>query len=456
MSEASSHRSGFEYYCPAAEVAARALCLALGLALGTVLLSPERAFAQVSYVQTEEDAYSRYELLEPSTQSFRIVYDVSASAPGADTYFNPIRKGSTPKIHRVLDLRTGKSLEWSLVTGTKAVQAGLADADPEGQYLRIALGRPVPALGAVRLRIDKTYRDPLSYTTSGERIVFERSLGVRRNSVVLPAGYELVACNVPSQVAREGDGRLRISFMAPGPDPVSLRLEGRPLPAPHVQQTQSGPGQSGQGGQIEQRGTTSREEPASARTDFELGERAFEDREIVYFLEPPETHSFRLYHDYTESRAGIDRYVNVVRPGSRAFRPSARDLDTGAELRVETLRGEEIAARGISADELDGAQGKDVEVVVIWFEPVAASHSVRLRIEETYTDPGRYGLHGDELLWDRSLGRPRNTVVLPEGWFLTTSFMPAVVDTTDDGRVRLYFENDRPDELAVLIRARRR
>jgi hypothetical protein len=36
-----------------------------------------------------------------------------------------------------------------------------------------------------------------------EDVVFTRSLGIKRNAVVLPAGYELVACNVPAQVATE-------------------------------------------------------------------------------------------------------------------------------------------------------------------------------------------------------------------------------------------------------------
>ena len=37
-------------------------------------------------------------------------------------------------------------------------------------------------------------------------------------------------------------------------------------------------------------------------------------------------------------------------------------------------------------------------------------------ITETYTDPGRYLLDGDELVWDRAFGRPRNSVVMPAGW----------------------------------------
>ena len=59
-------------------------------------------------------------------------------------------------------------------------------------------------------------------------------------------------------------------------------------------------------------------QPAGAQEnrDRRLSERAHQDREIVYFLQQPETHSFDLYHDYTETRPDASRYVNVVRPGS--------------------------------------------------------------------------------------------------------------------------------------------
>jgi hypothetical protein len=96
------------------------------------------------------------------------------------------------------------------------------------------------------------------------------------------------------------------------------------------------------------------------------------------------------------------------------------------------------------------------EVVVFSFAPVAAGQSVRLRMFETYTDPARYRLEGDELVWDRAFGRPANAVVLPAGWVLTNSAAPATVSTLPDGRTRLDFLNPRPDELGTLVTARRR
>jgi hypothetical protein len=193
--------------------------------------------------------------------------------------------------------------------------------------------------------------------------------------------------------------------------------------------------------------------PVVAQESDRLSERAHQDRTIVYFLQPPETHAFDLYHDYTESRPGIDRYLNVVRKGSTASAPSARILDTGEALKVETVKGEALLKSGLEEGE---EVTPDSDVVVIHFDAVPPGGSVRLRIAETYTDPKSYRLEGEELIFDRSFGRPRNAVVLPAGWYLTASSIPVLVSETPDGRIRLDFVNPRNDEIAVLIKARRR
>ncbi|MGH7710424.1 MAG: hypothetical protein ACREOG_04030, partial [Gemmatimonadaceae bacterium] len=127
---------------------------------------------------------------------------------------------------------------------------------------------------------------------------------------------------------------------------------------------------------------------SGANRTARLAERARQDREIVYFLQQPETHAFDLYHDYTESRAGVDRYLNIVRGGSRVSNPSARILDTGDSLETRTLRGAEITAAQIDIGE---AVRPESEVVLIRFPAVQQGKTVRLRISETYTEPGRYG-----------------------------------------------------------------
>lgn len=397
------------------------------------------------------DDYTRYELLAPETAQFRIEYEVTATRTGARHYFNPIRKGSIASDEAVYDRATGQPLPFAVVSAEAARAAGHAGAESGTEYIQVTLPRPVPSGGEIRLRIDKTYKDAQSYLQEAGGITFTRSLGIRRNAVVLPRGYELIACNFPSQIVSEADGRIRVSFMNTGHSPVPFTVKARPLPAPPGQPVRP-VAPAARAGKPAVSGPPVPAAPVPSMSS-RLAERARQDREIVYFLQQPETHAFALYHDYTERRPGVATYLNVVRAGSRASNPSARLLDTGEALAVETLKGDAVARAGLDPGE---PVGPDTEVVVIRFPAVKQGQTTRLRIQETYTDEGRYYLDGDEFVWDRSLGRARNAVVLPAGWWVTASSIPATMSMTADGRVRLDYDNPRPDEVAVLLKARRR
>ena len=375
----------------------------------------------------EADGFTRYELLSPDSHKFRIVYDITAVTPGATAYYNPIRPGSTATNESVHDRATGAPLKFGVVKGDVAKAGGVQGAKPGDEYIRVNLARPVPADGGEgRVLIDKTYEDAKSYYADGDTIVFDRPLGVKRNSVVLPLGYELVSCNFPSQVLQEADGRIKVSFWNNGPAQAPLVVKAKKSPG-----FGSGPS-------------------AFAR---KLDERAYQNREVTYFLQQPETHSFDLYHDYTETRPGVGTYINIVRTGSKASKPSARNLDTGAVVPWEMVHGQ---AAILKADPEEKGVEPDSDAVVFHFAPVPKGGSTRLRFSETYTDTDRYKLVGDELTWHRSFGRPSNAMVLPAGWVLTNSSIPAVVTQTDDGRTKLEFINPRPDEVDTIVTARRR
>jgi hypothetical protein len=417
----------------------RSIAVALVLVLAIV------PAAQAQQKQTSQDDYTLYELLAPETASFKITYEVSATTPGAEAFFNPIRKGSVASDEAVIDMMTGAPLKFEQVSGAEARETGLPDADPESDYIRVRLARAVPPdNGQARLRIIKTYKDPQSYRREGDGIVFDRPLGIPRNAIILPAGYQLTDCNVPSQVLAEPDGRTRISFMHQAPGRAALVLKAKtgaltgdaakPKPLTEARSWEPPPAQ----------GPTER-----AR----LTERAHQDRDIIYFLQPPETNAFKLSHDYTESRAGTDRYLNVVRPGSKVSDPSGRILDTGEPMKTEVLTGAEMKEKGVDAGGEKVAP--DQQVVLFKFPAVKRGQSVRLRISETYTAPQSYRRDGDDLVFERSLGRPRNSVVLPRGWYLTASSIPAVVRQTADGLTRLDFVNGRPDAIDVLIKGRK-
>ena len=394
--------------------------------------------------QTETDEYTRYELLAPESASFKIYYEVTATAPGAKFFYNPIRKGSAASDEAVFDSMTGDPLPFEVVTGAEARKDPLmSDADADASFIKVSLARPVPPDGQGRVLILKTYKDAKSYYREGDAIIFNRPLGIKRNKIILPAGYELAGCNVPSQVLQEPDGRIAISFINAGSGEAPLILRAKlgaqtgPSATPHPA-TQARSWESPFQGESER---------------SRLSERAHQDRDIVYFLQQPETHAFSLYHDYTESREGTDKYLNVVREGSTVSDPSAYILDIGEKLATKMMTGADLNAAKIDAGE---PVSPATQVVLIPFPPVKKGQSIRLRISETYTAPASYKLDGDELVFDRSLGRPRNAVVLPAGWYLTASSIPATVTQLPDGRIRLDFWNGRPESVDVLLKAKRR
>jgi hypothetical protein len=427
---------------PASLLLAAATCCALRAQ--TAVLPHDDVYLPAATTQTETDEYTRYELLAPGSASFKIYYEVTATTAGARYFYNPIRKGSVASDESVYDAMLGTPLQFTVVSGAEARQDPLMpDADLDTHYIKVTLARPVPKDGQARVVIRKTYQDAKTYYLDGKTIVFDRPLGVARNKVVLPVGYEVVGVTVPSQIRTESDGRIAVSFLHAGSGTAPLVLHAR-------KDAQAGPA-AAPGPPGEQR---SWESPFKGPTEAErLAERAHEDREIVYFLQQPETHAFTLYHDYTETRPGINGYANVVRAGSSASHPAAVILDTGETLPVEHMSGSQLSASKINVGE---SVEPDAQVVVIRFAPLQKGQTLRLRITETYTAPVSYKLAGDELVFDRSLGRPRNAVVLPSGWYCTYSAAPATVTQLPDGRVRLDYWNDRPEDVDVLLKARRR
>ena len=72
-----------------------------------------------------------------------------------------------------------------------------------------------------------------------------------------------------------------------------------------------------------------------------LTERAYQDREILYELQSPETHAFRITHDYTVRKVGEKYYFNVVRAGSHVSDPESIDLDSSEKLKWEVISGKQ-------------------------------------------------------------------------------------------------------------------
>src|SRR5712692_7562885 len=178
------------------------------------------------------DEFTLYELLAPETHQFAITYDVTQAREGAELFFNPIRPGSIASKERVIARATGKDLQFEVVSGKEAKSSGLISektAD-DAQFIRVHLPGAVSKGGQTRIRIIKTYTDAASYGIKDGQLVFERPLGIKRNVVVLPKGWEVVGCASPGIISTDADGRVRVSFLNDRDDQLRVKIVGRRLP----------------------------------------------------------------------------------------------------------------------------------------------------------------------------------------------------------------------------------
>src|SRR2546425_8484072 len=100
---------------------------------------------------------------------------------------------------------------------------------------------------------------------------------------------------------------------------------------------------------------------AAQNQNTSVTERAYQDREILYELQSPESHAFRIAHDYTVRKVGEQYYFNVVRAGSHVTDPESIDLDSGEKLKCETISGKQATTRKLPIGE---AIKDDNEIVV--------------------------------------------------------------------------------------------
>ena len=390
--------------------------------------------------QTETDEYTSYELLAPESASFAIRYEVTATTPGATVYFNPIRKGSVASDESVRDVMSGEALKFEIVSGMEAVKDPLLRGeDADVDYIKVHLARPVPPQGQARLLILKTYRDRKSYYREGDTVVFNRQLSIPRNKVILYAGYEVVACNVPSQVLTEPDGRISVSFM-----------NGSGTEAPLIVKTRRG-AETVAPPKSADRTHRSGPPPEAWPGTWQLAERAHSDQQTVLLLQQPETHSYQQVFDYTtdpETTMAYGLYGKTEVTGVSAY-----VLDTGEELQAKVLTRAEAEK---TTGELREVLADYTHFVVISPPASQSRQSLRIRVVETVTEPAALRVIDQELVFESALKSARNAVVLPRGWYVTATSHPATVSQMQDGRIRLDFWNGGPAPVEVLVKARRR
>ncbi len=166
-----------------------------------------------------------------------------------------------------------------------------------------------------------------------------------------------------------------------------------------------------------------------------------QDAYTEYSILEPGSESFAIRYLPEEPRAGATELVNATRGGSEGSGIEVYDPRTGKPLKFTYQQ-----------------QGNDPENHAIHAElprPVPEGGIGRVLIIKTYKDPRTYMMHGDDIVWVRSLSGYRLGVLLPKGFAFISSNVAAQLSTAPDGRLKLAFANPSGQSNPLTIHARR-
>lgn len=159
---------------------------------------------------------------------FDLTHDYTETRPGVGVYTNIVRPGSRVSNPSARDLDTGEALRTETLTGAAIALAGgdAPGATAETEAVLFRFKAPKTG-GSRRLHIAETYTDPGRYRRVGDTLVWERSFGRPANAVVLPMGWSLTNISVPATITQRPDGRVRIDFINPRNDELSVLITAR-------------------------------------------------------------------------------------------------------------------------------------------------------------------------------------------------------------------------------------
>ncbi len=166
-----------------------------------------------------------------------------------------------------------------------------------------------------------------------------------------------------------------------------------------------------------------------------------QDAYTEYAILEPGSESCRIRLLTEETRAGATELVNATRGGSEGSDIEVYDPRTGKPMPFTYEQ-----------------DPKDPDTHAIRAKlpiPVPAGGIGRVLIDKTYKDPRTYQMHGEDLVWVRSLSGYRLGVLLPRGFAFVSSNVAAQLSTTADGRLKLAFANPSGQSNPVTIHARR-
>jgi hypothetical protein len=322
------------------------------------------------------DTYTQYELLEPGSAQFRVTYFVTERREGATLHLNGTRPGSEETDLSAEDMMTSEPISAELVSGPSLIAEGAGDeigngnaSDPDSMFSRIELAREVAPGVEGRVRINKTYEDPLSYWVEDDgSVVFKRSLGIFRNSVVLPVGYALASSSINGEIMQLETGQVKVSFVNWHGYAADVLVKGTPIASP-LPLSPAAPG---------------------------TVEAAYNNTEAQYDLGAPGSGQYTITADVDLHRQ--DSYLDV---------PPSQQEPVLADISPLLASSWAAPAPAMAAMNLD--TGEALEVGEGGSVGPLSPYG-RLRLTATVDDPASYSIAGGELLFSRLFSAPRTTV----------------------------------------------
>jgi hypothetical protein len=166
-----------------------------------------------------------------------------------------------------------------------------------------------------------------------------------------------------------------------------------------------------------------------------------QDAYTEYEILKPGSEEFRIKFLPEENKVGATELVNATRGGSEGSGVEVFDPRTGKALTFTYQQ-----------------EGSDPENHAIHAKlpiPVPQGGVGRVLIYKTYKDPRTYMMHGDDIVWVRSLSGYRLGVVLPKGFAFLSSNVAAQLMVTAGGQLKLAFANPSGQSNPVTIHARK-
>jgi hypothetical protein len=166
-----------------------------------------------------------------------------------------------------------------------------------------------------------------------------------------------------------------------------------------------------------------------------------QDAYTEYEILKPGSGEFRIKFLPEENRVGATELVNATRGGSEGSGVEVYDPRTGKPLPFTYQQ-----------------EGNDPENHAIHAKlpiPVPQGGVGRVLIYKTYKDSRTYMMHGDDIVWVRSLSGYRLGVLLPKGFAFLSSNVAAQLTTAGGGQLKIAFANPSGQSNPVTIHARK-